>query len=77
MAGAKSALPSRLQNNGAGGPDGVGSFKRNHHGKSQSHVVSQSLAIHERGPHDHLSSFAPCILSQSMKKRITDGCRAV
>ena len=42
MATPKSALPSHIKADGAPQANGeAGAFKRNHHGKSQSHVVSR------------------------------------
>lgn len=44
MAAAK-AIPSHLRDGGAtNGEGGPGAFKRNHHGKSQSHVVSLEIS---------------------------------
>lgn len=40
MAGTKSALPSHMKGNAMGNGEAASAFKRNHHGKSQSHMVS-------------------------------------
>lgn len=44
MAAAQRAIPSHLRDGGATNGEGPGAFKRNHHGKSQSHVAFENTS---------------------------------